>query len=205
MVTGAFAVAGPFEAPLNCLSNQVCDDLDAKYRTVLRPMIMPNRPYVRLRTAFLVLACVLAGAAPSNQKETIGWIELVGLTADGFTMEAKVDTGADYSSVHAVKPRYFELNGVRWVEFILHDREGGQHRLRRPVERVARIKKKNGGTLERPVVMLQVCVGNSRRMVQVSLADRENFRYPMLLGRDFLKYHFLVDPSQTFLSNPACK
>lgn len=166
---------------------------------------MPDRPCMRRRTAYLVLAGLLAGGALSDQKETIGWIELVGLTTDGLTMEAKVDTGADYSSVHAVNPRYFELDGVRWVEFVLHDREGRQHRLRRPVERFAKIKKKNGGTLERPVVMLQVCVGNGRHMAQVNLADRENFRYPLLLGRDFLKDHFLVDPGQTFLSNPACE
>jgi len=148
---------------------------------------------------------LLTGLALADGKATVGWIERVALTSDALQMEAKVDTGADYSSVHADGVRYFDRDGSRWVEFALYDQQGKHYLLQRPLERVARIKKKTGGALERPVVVLDLCIGGVRHQAQFNLAERGHFKYPLLLGRDFLKDRFLVDSSHKYLLTPACE
>jgi hypothetical protein len=43
-----------------------------------------------------------------------------------------------------------------------------------------------------------------RALLQLALADRDNFNYPMLLGRRTLKDRVVVDPGRTFLSKRKC-
>jgi hypothetical protein len=152
----------------------------------------------------LLLLALSAGAVYADEKKVIGWIERVSVTTERLTMEAKVDTGADFSSVHAEAIRYFLRDGVRWVEFTLRDQDGNARTLERPLERMARVKKKTTGFQERPVVVLQICIGDARHTAQVNLAQRGQFKYPLLLGRGFLRSRFLVDPSEQYLLEPSC-
>ena len=135
----------------------------------------------------------------------IGLIEMVKVSTEAVKMAAKVDTGADFSSVHADIVRFFHRNGKQWVEFILHDQNGDHRTLQKAVQRMAKIKKKSGGSQERPVVLLQLCVGSSMRKVFVNIAQRSHFNYPLLLGRNFLSGRYIVDPSQKYLLTPACQ
>jgi len=152
----------------------------------------------------LLLLATTAGGVYAEDRITIGWIERAAITTEGVILEAKVDTGADFSSVHAEDIRYFMRDGAPWVEFTLHDQSSGKYVLRRPLERTAKIKKKTSGFQKRPVVMLQLCIGDSERRVQVNLAQRSHFKYPLLLGRNFLSKHYLVDASVKYLLNPSC-
>lgn len=154
--------------------------------------------------AVILCAAVFAHAAGADEKQVIGWIERVLVSAERLAMDAKVDTGADNTSVHAEQIQYFERDGRRWVAFTLRGEGGVEHRLQRPLERIAMIKKKTSGFQERPVVSLQLCVGTEERTVSVNLAQRAHFRYPLLLGRSFLEGRYLVDSGQKFLLAPAC-
>lgn len=168
---------------------------------------MLSRCLLRLASVFagLLIVTLLAGGAYAADKEVIGWIERVAITTEQLMMEAKVDTGADFSSVHADAISYFERDGMQWVEFTLRDRDGNARTLQRPLERMARIKKKTQGFQERPVVMLQICVGGVQYPAQVNLAQRGHFQYPLLLGRGFLQSRFLVDPGTKYLLEPTCQ
>ena len=163
--------------------------------------------YLRTRPALvcgLFYLAMPAASAHADEKKTIGWIERVSITTEALTMEAKIDTGADFSSVHAQALRYFDRDGSRWVEFILNDRDNNPRTLQRPLARMARIKKKTVGHQERPVVMLQICIGDATHLAQVNLAQRGHFKYPLLLGRNFLRSRFLVDPGEEYLLEPGC-
>jgi len=163
--------------------------------------------YLRIRfrpLCGLLLLAATAGIACAEEKKIIGWIEHISVNSDALMLEAKVDTGADYSSVHAEDIRQFTRDGAQWVEFTLLDQSGESHVLQRPLERIARIKKKTSGFQERPVVMLEICVGDVKRMAQVNLAERGHFKYPVLLGRSFLSTGYLVDSSAQHLLPPAC-
>lgn len=163
-----------------------------RYRLRLRPLCN------------MLLLLTFSSGTGAEENKIIGWIERVEVSTQGLSLEAKVDTGADYSSVHAEDIRYFERGSTHWVEFALQDGNGEKHVLQRPLERIARIKKKTTGYQERPVVMLQLCVGESKRMAQVNLAQRGHFEYPLLLGRSFLKTGYLVDSSAKHLLPPTC-
>lgn len=144
------------------------------------------------------------GYATADDKKTVGWIESVSITTRDLRMDAKVDTGADFSSVHADQIRYLTRDSVRWVEFTLRDSNNSEHTLQRPLKRMSRIKKKTEGYQERPVVVLQICVGDARYPAQVNLAQRAHFKYPLLLGRSFLSSRFVVDPGAKYLLEPTC-
>ena len=160
-----------------------------------------TRPTLICGLLYLAMSAVSTHA---DERKTIGWIERVSVTTEGLTMEAKIDTGADFSSVHAEALRYFDRDGSRWVEFILRDQDKNPRTLQRPLARMARIKKKTKGYQERPVVMLQICIGDVKQLAQVNLAQRGHFKYPLLLGRNFLRSRFLVDPGEEYLTDPVC-
>ena len=157
----------------------------------------------RLLLGLLLLAAT-NGELCAGEKQLIGWIERVAVTTEGVMMEAKIDTGADYSSVDADDIRYFMREGVCWVEFSIKDRSAKKHVLRRPLMRMSRIKKKTMGFQDRPVVKIEICVGDQQRLTQVNLAERGHFKYPLLLGRDFLGTHYLVDPASKYLQPLLC-
>lgn len=159
-----------------------------------------------LNGVFFGLLLLAAGSAAAHEddKRVIGWIESVTLTGEALRMDAKVDTGADFSSVHAERIRYFTQESTPWVEFSLRDRDGSERILQRPLKRMAKIKKKTQGYQERPVVVLQICVGDARYPAQFNLAQRAHFKYPLLLGRNFLKSRFVVDPGAKHLLEPIC-
>jgi hypothetical protein len=52
---------------------------------------------------------------------------------------------------------------------------------------------------------MKVCIASRVLATEVSLIDRSEFNYQLLLGRNTLKSVALVDPGSTFLSNPECK
>ena len=152
----------------------------------------------------LLVLALGAGAVRADDRKIVGWIERVALTTEGLAMDAKVDTGADFSSVHADAITYFMRDSTRWVEFTLSDRNAKTLRLSRPLKRIARIKKKTQGYQERPVVVLEICIGDARHPAEVNLAQRGHFKYPLLLGRNFLESRFLVDPGAKYLLEPDC-
>ena len=162
-------------------------------------------PCLRYLLVFVLSSGAASGCfADTGERQVVGWLERVALTDHGAIFEAKVDTGADTSSVHAENIRHFLRDDRQWVEFTLHDRAGRSYTLQRPLERTARIKKKTRGSQERPVVILKVCVGKQRRSVEVNLSQRAHFRFPVLLGRNFLSGHYVVDAGATYLLPPAC-
>lgn len=151
----------------------------------------------------ILLACVgtiQAAAAPM----TLGWVERVGVINTGLVMNAKIDTGADNSSINASSIDYVTRDGSTWVRFKIQDQNGTGIALERPLVRIGQIKRKEGGYLERPVVTLDLCVAGQMVNAEVNLADRDHFKYPMLVGRSLMARRFLVDPERTYITQPAC-
>ncbi len=147
----------------------------------------------------------LAFAGSAAAKEIVGWIEHVGIYPGGVRVAAKVDTGAQTSSLgcHCITP--IERNGKEYVSFTVRGVSGKIETFEKRVVRIARVKQHNGESQQRYVVRLGICLGTTYRVREVTLTDRENFKYPILVGRNFLGHEFLVDPSAKFLVEPRCK
>lgn len=158
--------------------------------------------WIALMLGTLVTFCAGAGAA--EEKQIVGWVEKVRIFPGNVLLDAKVDTGADNSSIHAVGITEFDRDGERWVRFCL-GREVKNAYCERQLIRTAKIKRHGGPRLERHVVLLGICIGNFYKEAEVNLVDRSRFKYPVLIGRSFMENHLIVDPGRTYVTEPNCR
>lgn len=135
--------------------------------------------------------------------QVIGWREWVQLPELGvFETKAKVDTGADNSSLHAFNLERFHLDGQDYVRFEVHPKQ----RSRRPVIRceaplVMEKKVRNpGGRSElRPVIRTTIVVAGVSLEALVNLTSRDEMGFRMLLGRRAMRGRFVIDPGRSYL------
>ncbi|MDH5444731.1 MAG: RimK/LysX family protein [Gammaproteobacteria bacterium] len=162
--------------------------------------------YSRVSTGFLLgsLLFFYQSVVVAANKQVIGWLETIHIGEAKLSLHAKIDTGADNSSIKAKILKKFERNGEEWVRFSISDRHDHSAVIERKVLRYADIKRKMALPIRRPVVQLWICLGNISRDVEVNLAARKNFKYHMLIGRSFLKGKYLVDSEQQYTSTPTC-
>lgn len=160
----------------------------------------------RLVQTLLLLFCSLfQDFALAQGKLTVGWIEKVTLSPSGLVLQAKIDSGADFSSLNTSDLEKFERDGKPWVRFDVTNRLGEKATIELEILREALIKKHFGKPQKRPVVRLGICVGNRFMQADVNLADRTNFETQLLIGRSFAAGNLLIDPATTFTTEPNCK
>ncbi len=127
----------------------------------------------------------------------IGEVEPVYLESFSEPFFARVDTGAATSSIDARDIKAFERDGKRWVSFYVeHPDTGERSHFECPVKRRLRIKR----ALEderRFSVELAVRLGKEVVKGEFTLSDREEFEYPVLLGRNILSGLAVVDVSRS--------
>jgi hypothetical protein len=163
-----------------------------------------------LRRAVVVLALLLVpgmatAAESAGEPQRYGWIEKVRIEPGSLELKAKLDTGARTSSLNALDAEVVEKDGRKWVRFGESGPDGERALLDRPVTRWVRIKRHGSESQQRPVVPVGVCLNGIYRVVEVSLTDRSEFNYQILLGRNFLAGVAFVDSSETFTSDPHCE
>ena len=139
------------------------------------------------------------------EKQTIGWLEDVKVNGSDFQLKAKIDTGATTSSLNAKIIKKFTKDGDKWIRFRIKNKMGQNILLERKIVRYVKIKRKLAFALKRPVINLGICIGKVFREQEVNLADRKNFEYQMLVGRNYLQGNFLVDSELVYTSKPSCK
>lgn len=141
-----------------------------------------------------------APRSPMKEKLVMGWLESVYLRPWNLRVTAKLDTGAKTSSLHADHIDHFSKEGEEWVRFTLTATEENKSIVvERPVVRTAYIKERMARSSRREVVKLGLCKNGRVYETEVTLVDRSNFNYPLLLGRSFLEGIALVDAGATFL------
>jgi hypothetical protein len=158
-------------------------------------------------TFYLIMiasSILVASTAFASEKQVVGWLEKARIFPGGYQLSAKIDTGADNSSLNVQDCVVFQREGAEWVRFVVIDDTGKQHKLERKLVRLARIKRHSAPRQERPVALLGICVGAVYREVEVNLVDRSEFKYPLLVGRSFMSGALTVDPSKTYSVEPAC-
>lgn len=167
-----------------------------------------TRTLVALTALFWATASIAHDNDTQTHRALLGFVEWVTIEPVGLRLKARLDTGARTSSLHSKDVEPFERGGERWVRFrvpIDANRHGGAAlTLERPIERVVLIKRKGAAPQRRYVVELPICIDGRRHETEFSLTDRENFLYPVLLGRRFLADVALVDSADSFLAKKKC-
>ncbi len=126
----------------------------------------------------------------------IGRHERVSLPQVGLkSLAAKTDTGAFTSSLHCLSA---EPEGERLIcKFLNNTRdEDSVKKVIFEAFKKRKVKSSNGHTEERYSVNTQIKLGREFFDIELTLTNRTDMKYPILLGRQFLNRRFLVDVSQ---------
>jgi len=135
--------------------------------------------------------------------KTIVWKETVDLPEFGlYGISAKVDTGARTSVIHCSAIQLVKKDRKQYVEFRpLDDRFGSQHtHLTLPFHSERKIRNSFGQEENRYVINTTIRLFNEMHAIELSLRDRSDMEFPILLGRSFIRKKFLVDVSRANLS-----
>lgn len=138
-----------------------------------------------------------------DEKSVLGHIEKVRINGDDRHFPARLDTGAQRSSLHARDIEKFERDGEQWVRFVFDDHDGGTHDIESPLIEQTEVRQAGGATT-RYVVSLPLCIGGQEKNTEFTLADRSAMTYPMLVGRNFLSEHVLVSSAHRYTADPTC-
>lgn len=159
-----------------------------------------------IRRFIVVAVGLIAGIA---QADTYGKLEHVRVgDKPAVEVTAKFDTGADRSSLHAVDVKYFQRDGGTWVRFIVDNGSvlpGNRVTLERPVLKDVKIKQKGGGVEHRPLIELDLCIGERSIKSTLNLSDRTGYTAPLLIGTEDLAILGAVDVTRQFTHEPSCK
>ncbi|MBY0517022.1 MAG: RimK/LysX family protein [Bacteriovoracaceae bacterium] len=136
------------------------------------------------------------------KKMKLGWREWVGIPEMGLpAIKAKIDTGAKTSSLHALDPEPCTIEGVPHVRFILMPVQRSLALGRdivAPLVDKRSVKNSGGEGEERFVISLILALGDVEKEIEVTLANRRDMKFRMLLGRQALE-GCLIDPAQSYL------
>lgn len=137
-------------------------------------------------------------------KKIIGSIDCIDFPKLGMLdVPCKVDTGADTSSIHCEKIHLVEVNGEEHLAFILLDPKYPQYTgewIHVKEYKEKRIKSSFGDFEFRFQVRLHIRVFGETYRARFTLTARDNMKYPILLGKRFLKNRYLVDVSHENLN-----
>ena len=132
----------------------------------------------------------------------VGWREWVRFPELGLeAVKAKVDTGARTSSLHAWNVEPFERGGVEMVRFKVHPNQRDDDFVvatEAPLVDRRRVKSSVGHEQLRPVVLTTIEIAGESWAIELTLTRRDVMGFRMLLGRQALRGHFVVDPGHSY-------
>jgi hypothetical protein len=139
----------------------------------------------------------------------IGWREWVGLPELGIDLiKAKVDTGARSSSLHAYDVHEFVRDDASFVRFKVHP---VQRKTDTVVEATAKVleyrsvRSSSGKASRRPVIVTRITLLGQTWPVELTLANRDEMGFRMLLGREAFRGRFLVDAGKSYYGGAPAK
>jgi hypothetical protein len=144
---------------------------------------------------------------PIRHYPVIGWREWVSLPELGIqNIKAKVDTGARTSALHAFRLRPFTENDKNLIYFDIHPLQNNVSKVITCVAEVVdrRLVTDSGGHQEeRYVIQTPITIAGQTWSIEITLTERENMLFRMLLGRRALRKRFIINPARSFVTTKA--
>ena len=133
---------------------------------------------------------------------SVGWREWASLPEIGVPwIKAKIDTGARSSALHAFDVEELEREGVEWVRFAVHPWQNSDDEpvtVELPVLDRRVVRSSSGHAEERIVVALEVVLAGHEVLAEMTLSNRDEMGFRMLIGREALRNVFVVNPAMSY-------
>jgi hypothetical protein len=133
----------------------------------------------------------------------LGWREWVTLPELNLEhIKAKIDTGARSSALHAFALDPYRKGGQRWVMFAIHPEQKHNDivvECHAPIKDRRFVSDSGGHKQRRYVIESSLIIGQSLIRAEITLTNRDNMQFRMLLGRTAMNGHFAIDPSASYL------
>ena len=119
-------------------------------------------------------------------------------------IDLKIDSGAYTSSIHCSKIKETSLNGKPIITFTLLDPE---HSFYNSKEFTSNnyaskiVKSSNGISEKRFRILTEIVIFNKSFPIYLTLSERKDMKFPILLGRKFLNKKFVIDTTKKNLSH----
>lgn len=191
-------------------------------RTNMAQLGLTTTPSRNVEVKFiLALLTLLALPVMAAEPTLYGRYEYFKLPEIGQTLKGKMDTGALTASLSAKDVQTFTRDGEDWVRFRLGTKDADNKVYEHKVSRISRIKSRHdvdedqdedagpktvAQVIKRPVIELDMCLGNVHRTIEVNLVDRSSFNYPLLIGVKALReFGAAVNPVRRYIAgDPSC-
>jgi outer membrane murein-binding lipoprotein Lpp len=192
----------------------------SEQQAVTAELDLQNRALGRVETAVTALPETLKQSCPpprpaetackepqvqrvvvSGNKMVVGELEQVWLDPPAMAFTARIETSAANNALRADAIVEFERDGKAWARFALHP-PGSAQRIeveRRVVSHLRTVQAGDGEGVKRPVVKMQLKLGDVEDTFSFALTERGDAAYQVLLGRAFLKDIAIVDVGARYI------
>ena len=143
-------------------------------------------------------------------KKIIGWKEWFSLDCIALpAIKGKIDTGAKTSALHAFNIETFYIEDVEYVRFDIHPLQKNKRFVRSCISRVIdrrMVSDSSGKKEKRIVIKSDLKIGDKKIRVELTLTNRDNMSFRMLLGREaIMQAKMIVDISKSFVQGKLKK
>lgn len=118
-------------------------------------------------------------------------------------INVKIDTGAFTSTIHSHDISEVVIDGEKFIKFYLLDPSHPKYRVKAfKTKRYnkKRVKNSSGKSEQRYVIETTIVIFEEEYPVELSLSERSDMKYPVLIGRKILHKRYVVDVSKQNLS-----
>ncbi|TXD46509.1 ATP-dependent zinc protease [Polaribacter sp. IC073] len=121
-----------------------------------------------------------------------------------YEIDLKVDSGAYTSSIHCSNISEITVDGASLIQFTLLDPE---HPFYNNKEFTSKnyaskiVKSSNGISEKRFMIHTEIFIFNQTFPIYLTLSERKDMKFPILLGRKFLNKKFVIDTTMKNLSH----
>ena len=138
-----------------------------------------------------------------KRKRAAGWREWVSLPSIGVgSIKAKLDTGARTSALHAFNIETYWSDGELWARFFVHPYQKNDAReiaCDARIEDIRIVSNPGGRRQRRLVIRTDVRLGDETWPIDLSLTDRDEMGFRLLIGRTAMHGNLIVYPDHSYL------
>ncbi|WP_394132103.1 RimK/LysX family protein [Shewanella maritima] len=176
-------------------------ELDIGFKSALKTVKVNLRDREHMDYKLLIGRNFLKGSyvVDVSDKKFIGPVAKLSIVESGLNFKTRIDTGAVENSLHAIDMHIededktnMDNNIGKFITFTTENEKGESAQVRTRITNTSLIRNAQGSEI-RYMVKLKIGEPGEEFMVDTNLRDRSKMSYKLLIGRNWLQGHYIVD------------